>query len=563
MFNAYPLNTVPLNGLAVTDAAEPVPVVQGGSFAWSLVLYLGGEDYTDRLTGALRVMRAEDGDSVFSFALWLGPDPVDVAAFTGAPVYMDFVVQGDPQVSVRRFTGYLVQPEFDVLSRVLVCEATTRLAASVEAMEFDAIDLLVGGWWSADVFEAREGRSRWDYAQERLSTRAASLNVTMQGAPRITPWHPAGISYSFGPGTTVYQSLDVALASLVDTVNVVELELDYRYSRYRQRSQNYTWRHPANTFEFWRMDSTELPDIPMVIEAVESAGWFVTSAAWYRLPGDLPDLPSPWYNKNTDLLLGCDVGASLRWSQRVIEAYRLRVEVTAAVDAVGEVIKRNRVVLDTDTDTDRIWESTRFGVATEAGDDPVDALPRRDQVRLDAAVSTALRRASVELLSAQRGNRVTWQVPLAHALGVDLGQRLSLSDEASITGTVVELNDDLDIETGAALLTITLAVSRGASAAVADPLVVPAAPEFVDDFSPGVTVAQPTQLGLRADSPLYDPELPGFAGPYSIGNGDPALRYPRRFALDTPEIPAQWRDENTAEQLVVYRVAPPVDELEI
>src|SRR5690606_37203844 len=111
------------------------------------------------------------------------------------------------------------------------CEATTRLTDTIEAMELPAIDVLVGGEWSVDVFEEVAGRSRWDYAQERLSTRAASLNADNQGSPRITDWSPSAVSWVFRPGSTVYESMDVGLATLGETVNVIELELDYRYSR--------------------------------------------------------------------------------------------------------------------------------------------------------------------------------------------------------------------------------------------------------------------------------------------------------------------------------------------
>lgn len=571
MLNSQPLNSGPLNSLPTSGALPPPALIEPGpGFIWRWVVVLGGVDVSDKLTGLVSVQSAEAGDMLAALDLWLGSDPVNIRDYTGQTLTLDFVVLGDPGLISRRFTGYLVQPEFDALSRVLSCTATTRLSDAFEAMEIEAIDLFVGGSWSADVFEELAGRSRWDYTQERLSTRSVSLNVGRDGNPRITQWHPAGVSFEFAPGSTVHQSLDVALATLSETTNVVELELDYRYSRYRQRSQNYTWRHPGTGgnmsiigFNGWRSDSTELPDIPMIIESVESVGWFVTSANWYRLPGDLPDLPQPWYNKNTDLLLGADVGTSIRWSQRAVEAYRLRLEVPAAVARVGEVISRERVVLDTDTDSDPIWESVRFGVATEAGEEPVDVLPRRSQARLNAAAATALAQQWVALLSAHRGNRVSWQVPLAHALEVDIGQGLRLADGVTATGTGVELREEADIATGSALLTITIAVSDGAPDNPSDELILPPAPEFVDDYAPGVNGSLPTQIGLRADSPPYEEDLPGFAGSYSIGNGDPALRYPRRFMIETPEIPAQWRDEITAERSAVYAVAPPVDEMEV
>lgn len=576
MLNSQPLNSGPLNSLPASGTLPPAVVIEPGSgFVWRWVATLGGVDVSDQLTGPVRIEGAEEGDMVATLDLWLGSEPVNIRAYTGQALTLDFVVLGDPEVVSRRFTGFLVQPEFDVLSRVLSCTGTTRLSDTFEAMELAAIDAFVGGSWSVDVFEETTGRSRWEYTQERLSTRTAALNADRNGQPRITPWYPAGIAFDFAPGSTVYQSLDIALSSLSETTNVLELEIDYRYPRYRQRNMTYNWLHPGtggNTsvlgFTTWRADSTELPDVQMITDAVESAGWFISWVQWYRLPGDLPLLPQPWYNDNIDLLLGAEFVAGVRWAQPAVERYVVRLVVQEAVNAVGEVITRDRIVLDTDSDTDRLWEqSTELDTSLTPPpdtDDPLDQLPRRDQARLDAAADTGLRRARAQLLSAQRGNTVSWQVPLAHALDVDFGQGLRLDDQgALVTGTVVALTEEADIETGSALLTISIAVSQGDAAAVADALLLPAAPAFVDDPAPVIEGELPTQIGLRVESPPYDEELPGFAGSYSIGNGDPSLRYPRRFAVPTPEIPAQWRDEIVAEQPVTIRVAPPVDQLEV
>lgn len=577
MLNSYPLNSLPLNSLPPSGGSEPdiepVAIKPGKSFAWTVRVLLGGVDVTTQLTGPLRIECTEDGDNVATFALWLGDAPVDVPSYTGMSLSIDFVVAGDPAITSRRFTGALVQPAFDVVSRMLTCEATTRLVDTVEAMTLGAIEMLVGGLWSDDVFEPTPGRSRWDYAQERLSTRPASLNADREGNPRMTLWHSTGVHWVFEPGSTLYESMDVSLAPLGEAVNRIELELDYRYSRYRQRNQNYTWYHPGlegNTsidgFINWKGNSSELPDIEMVVGAVDSAGWFLVSATWGRLPGDITSGPgSPWYNKNTDLLLWTEFRAAVRWTQRAVEQYRLRLEIPAAVSAVGPVIKRDRVVLDTDTEADRLWESANTVLDDEGQPEgqPITLPARRDPARLDRAMACALHRASTQLLAAQRSNTVGWQVPLAHALDVEVGHRVRLLDQGvAASGTVISAVDEIDIATGAAMLTLTMAVSHGTAEAISTPLTTPSAPPFTDAPGPTVPASLPTQLIKYWEDPPYDPELPGFSGAHSIGTWDPANRYPRRFAIDTPEIPEQWRNEIIATREATYRVAPPVDVLE-
>jgi hypothetical protein len=580
VINSQPLNSGPINGFQSAAVEPPTPAVvidPGPGFVWRWIATLGGVDVSDKITGQVRIEAQEDGDMIAALDLWLGDDPVSIYSYTGQTLILDFVVLGDPEVVSRRFTGQLVQPEFDVLTRVLSCTGTTRLSGTFEAKEIAEIDQFVGGSWSVDVFEETAGRSRWDYTKERMSTRTAGLSADRFGQPRITPWYSPAIAYEFGPGSTIYQSLDVALASLSEATNTIELEIDYRFPRYRQRNMNYSWTNPltggsdgvGGLVNWLDAGSSELPDIEMITEAVQSSGWFLAAADWQRLPGSttLPD-GSAWINKFLDLLLGADFSTAIRWSQRAVERYIVRLEVAASIASVGEVIYRDRIVLDTETDTDRLWEQSGeteiTGTVVASGDYPVDTLPRRDQTRLDTAADTGLRRARAQLLSAQRGNIVSWQVPLAHALGVDVGQRQRLSDQgATVTGSVVALTEEADTQTGSALLTISIAVSQGDASAIADVLQLPDAPVFTDDTAPTISGILPTQLIQNSSSPPYDEALPGFSGAYSIGTWNPADRYPRRFAVPTPEIPAQWRDEIVAEQPVIIRIAPPVDELEV
>ena len=240
--------------------------------------------------------------------------------------------------------------------------------------------------------------------------------------------------------------------------------------------------------------------------------------------------------------------------------------VEAAVASVGQVVERDRIVLDTDSDNDRNWEGSRPTSPILNNGDPLESLPVRDQARLDAAMQVGIARAAASVTKAQRSNLVSWDIPLAHALGVDVGQGLRLINRnAVVTGAAEQVTDELNLETGAAIRTIEISTSRGAADAISDALAIPVPPEFVDEPmvpSPG---ALPTQLGFRSTAPEYDEELPGFAGNYSVpdANENTLERYPRRFIVDTPEIPASWRDEITAERAVTYRLAPPIDQLEL
>ncbi|HGM6320300.1 TPA: hypothetical protein ACKP31_006681, partial [Pseudomonas aeruginosa] len=158
-------------------------------------------------------------------------------------------------------------------------------------MEIAAVDALVGGAWSADVFEPVDGRSRWDYAQERLTSVTGSLDCSPYGALRVTSWLSVAPAYEFGQGSTVYGSLAVELADLSSQTNRVEIECDYRFSRLWQLNASYGWQHPGTGnavgeagFCNWRGDDTELPDVEMITSATESSGQTLFYATWYPLP---------------------------------------------------------------------------------------------------------------------------------------------------------------------------------------------------------------------------------------------------------------------------------------
>ena len=83
MLNAYPLNAVPLNGLAPSGAPAATVIEPGGSFAWTVTVTLGGADVSDKLQTSIRVACPRDGDTVASFTLWMDDAPIDVGARAG------------------------------------------------------------------------------------------------------------------------------------------------------------------------------------------------------------------------------------------------------------------------------------------------------------------------------------------------------------------------------------------------------------------------------------------------------------------------------------------------
>ncbi len=562
MLNASPLNAVPLNGVATTGS-EPIYVVRGQSYAWRLRLLVGGLDMTAQLTGTVEVDREEGAAGVGGFSLYIAPGtPVVPPDWKGKSVTLDYISTNQGvTVEERRFTGQIALASWDPTSRLLSCELSDQLQQRVEGMTVEAIDALIGGYWSEDVFEPVEGRSHWDYARERLGTIPYSLDCSPTGELRITSWYATAPAFVFGEGHDFYQSLDLQQSDLSSTTNRVEIEFSYRYSRLWQRNQGYSWIVPAGSFCSWRQDTHELPTIDMVQEALTGKGMEIVSESYVTAPLSDPDPCGDgiaWYNTFDNLVIGTGIKGGRRWVQTVTERYTLTLATPAGEVEATQVIQRQSAPLQVESTTADEWTDGEMA-GVETGYQDVF-----DDARRAAVFSVVANEARVELVAAHRQTILSWQVPTSMALGIDLIHTLEINCAGvRARGKCRRIVDSFGLDTGSAITTLSIAIMRGGGSS--DPLTMPArlgtAPV---DPGEGATIALPTHIGGRTSDPEYDETWLGFTGNWDvIDNNEGQEPYPRRFELETPEIPETDRDEYelTAERL--YRVGIPNDLLEM
>lgn len=570
MLNASPLNAVPLNGVA-GSSAEPEYIVRGQSFVWALRVLVGGVNLTAQLTGTVTVDREEGAAGIASFDLYIAPGVAVVPPdWKGRPVSIDYISTSQGAMTeARRYTGSISQASWDPVSRVLSCECSDQLQQRTEAMSVAAIDALVGGYWSADVFEPVDGRSHWDYALERLSTRPVSLDCSTTGGLRVTSWYAASPHFVFGAGTTLYQSVDLQQGDLDRTINRVEIEFSYRYSRLWQRNKNYQWQSPVTEgqtgiggFCLWRSNSHELPTKEMIEDAASGNGETLLSPDYYSLPLTMADPcgdGNPWINTFDDLLLGVSWIGARRWVQTVTETYRLTLATTAGEAEPSRIVQRAGYTVDIESDRADEWTSEPI-LGGNSGTTDLS-----DETRRAAAMNVALRAGQTEIIAAHRETTLTWQVPASLALGIDLTHTLELNDQgAHAIGKCRRIVDSFDLASGEAITTISIAVMRGGG--ISDPLTLPprlgSAPGGGSTGGDAPANILPTQLGGRIASPPYDDALEGFAGNYSSTTAG-AEMYPRRIDSVTDEISAADRDERQLQADRLYRVGIPNDLLEL
>lgn len=593
MINGSPLNSVPLGSAG--GPSSPARQVDGGnSFRWRLVLLVGGVDWSDRITGDVEVDREEGAAGVAQFTLCLPEGPVAPASWKGKIVTIDFVYEVDGvQSASRRHTGRIVEPSWDSAAHTLHCTSSDQLQQRVEALELSAIDSLTSqAIWSEDIFEPVSGRSRWDYAQERLSTIQGGLECSASGDIRLNTWASSlAPHFIFSAGAVVDSSISVALADLDSQTNVVEIELGHRFPRLWQHSFKFGWRHPDTGglvgipgFCVWtHAVTTELPTFDMIREATEGQGMtMLTGVRLDRLPptGVYCDPPQSWINNSYDerLVLAADWSAAIREVQQVTETYRLRVECPQSVIDGGEIIARVSSALEVENDLASSWESDPFGMAAEGenapgsiiggtaggGVDPGGSMTDlRDESRRQMAIRCVLSQAATTIVGAHRGTTVAWDVPSAWAVDTDLIHTLRIEAQGVMAaGKCRQVVDKFSIETGSALTTLSIAVMLGGGFE-ADSLTPP--PFNASAATPptgGGTL--PTQIGGLSTSPEYDDELNGFSGNYAyIDNDEGQERYPRRFAVPVPEIAEDIRDEWKVDIARTYRVPIRNDLLEL
>lgn len=564
--NGSPLNSLPLNSIGYGEV-EPTPIVGGRAFRWALKLLVNGVDMTAQLTGQVSVDREEGAAGTASFTLHLPSGTVNPDSWRGQVVSIDYISTSAGLTSqVRRFTGRIADPTYSLTLRLLECQCTDQLQQRVEAMTVEQVDSLVGGYWSDDVYEPVSGRSRWDYAQERLASRPVSLECSAYGNLRVTSWFAAAPAFEFGPGTTIFDSLSVDLADLPSLINKIEIEGEYRFSRLRQQNDPFDWIIPGAVtggFCNWRIDSTELPDIEMITGATEGAGYVLINPDWDRLPPDSIDpcgTGIAWNNQFLDLLLGASWTGARRWTQSVTEKYALTVVAEQSVAVSGEQVARDRVSIEIESDLAEAWESDEYSDGVNGHEDI------RDEPRRQSAFTCLLHQAQSQIYEAHRTTTISWADPTSFVMDVDLIHTLKLDDqETKALGKCVRLTDSFDLDSGLAITTISIAVMRGGGA-VTDPLTVPAfsvEPQPEPDPPSPYPGGLPNQIGGKGGVDPYDENLDGFSGNYSVSDvADPEV-YPRRFSLTAPEVEASRRDELEVPITATYRVAIPNDLLEL
>lgn len=564
---------------------------------------LGGVVIT-AITSVVRV-EAEEGlarTAEFSFSPATGI--VDIAAWYEQTITIDYDVMSGVNVLYRSrlFTGIVIEPRFDVIRGVATMICSDNLQAMFDKMTLQQInDLTPNAVFVAPL--QGDDLVGFNYLQARMESTVGSVDLSASQIPRLTLW-AAKPSPDFTHTTAAEKIVDdseqVSIANGKVATNHVEADFTYRYTRLRDRRERGVWIHGSN-FCAWYVNPSDLPNREMIIQAAEQTGWILLGINFSSfLPN--PQTLSPigvvhcggvigdvfWFMDDIiggQLVTRADWILGKRYAQAVEEKYLITVRAPIAQAASGDHLIKQSSGFSADYDasewiadleTQSLQRPLRRVAGSNANHDEFvvnkDDVPGFDRSVADTALDYVVRSAKREILSAHRTSTVAWDVKLDPQ--IDLTQTIRLSTPRILAkGKVRRFTHEINVETGAALTTIQLAISRhaGANVTVVETTTRPPQPTVDEPTAVGISlnISRNTQLGGLISSPAWDANNDGFSGNYRSGWDGTSLRepagvaYPVQFVVDTPEIDELTAGSQLAEANSEYLVNIPQDELQV
>lgn len=505
---------------------------------------IDGIDQTAKLTGTVQVDIDEGKARTSTFSLLITSSVTALIGWVNKSV----VIKSDIDSTIKtEFTGIIDTPAFDVETGITSFSCTDNMQESFETKTKAQIDAIITAYWSEAVFNDSEG---WEYAQERMSTIPSALDMDELNAIRVTAWAAkATPDYTFTDAGYIYQSLkNNEIANRRNIVNAVNISVDYRYKRLKERQFIYdlddgiadgAWVCSENANPY------PIPSKARVDDAINGAGWEILSDIVYQ---ELP--PSGLYSpcevafiKNEAFCRGATVTLGSRYTQNITEKYTIRVESADSIDAMGEIAVTKTASTVTDFDTKAFDDSL---IANGWGDygTPLTDVNNDSYVNKDndtdrqSALDTIINEAKTRILATHRNTEVTLELPYHQNIDV-IHTVLINSAKLTAKGKASRVVKTIDTFSGLATCLVTIKLSKKfgvGTPGIEDPPVTP-------DGLPTTTDTQIVDItpvyhlgGQDTQDVLYDSSWAGWIADYSVVTNPLHVAYPKEFVVNTPAI---------------------------
>jgi hypothetical protein len=514
-----------------TDLAAPIRQIIYGTSAlaapyWALQVWLGTTDISTRLTGTVTVDAEEGAARIADLTLVPTAGAFTPQTYVNKPLRIEYIALSSAGVEQARFPvfqGVVDTPEIDPIEGTVKLSLTDDLQRFFDGRSRAEIATEIGGHWANWVFDP--DADPWSYAQDRMSTQAASFDLDINRQPRKTAWAAKTTpDFAFtGASPPLDGSLSIRLSSGKSLVNHVRARVQYRYERLLERRAAYTW-----TMTTPQVIDGKAPPTPQIIaQAIQGTGW---SAHQVTMRG----LPNPGYYTNSH---GAEIGylsdcprytfaasaaftLSKRWAQTITEDWTIDIKAPASIAGMGHLwseyrhsatneIDRNdpihqwtdlqdylarvklydagpfspncdRVILEHHLEVQKYAQAasglSRFAATGDYYKD-LDSQGPTPRARFQDGFQAIVAKARTDILSSHRDTTVTASVPIApridrtHTVSLDTGT-------IAAQGKVRQVRHEFDLGSGAATTTISIAVSKpfGYSATGDTPISAPAKP---------------------------------------------------------------------------------------
>lgn len=495
--------------VAVVDAAYlsgAALASDGGTVAgsWSPVVTIGGVNRTTDIIGEIDIDAGRGAARIASFAL-KASGTIDPTTLVGQRVSIDIATAAGTN-RMRLFAGRINEPRLDMVGGTIAVNCTDDLQNVINAMPRAALDALIGGRWSAAVFD--DAAAGWVYAQDRLSTVPASLDLSPWGALRVTPLEAGAADLSFDGNTILQQSVSVSLAARSGLVNEVAVDFGYRFPMAKRESFNVVCDYMTSGFGPWIADGNSLLLVSSVYSAIEAAGGVVQSIDYTPPPTGTTLYISNgaffFYVNNPQLPPVClDFSAvvTFDYKQDVTERHQIIVRSPASIAAMGTLREtvsgalrgETADTLATETNA-HLWQLGLSNIppvdapAIVIGQTTAEAMTLTtdtNRAAAEAALATLVDVAKVKIIASHQDTTVAAAVAL-HPL-IDLDKTIAIDAQGvTATGRVSRVRHRMSAsDSGEAVTEFEISLCRLSGIGIADVETPTAAPAGVADGATG------------------------------------------------------------------------------
>jgi len=456
------------------------------------------------------------------------------------------------------FTGTLETARAETESGLINVTATDGLKEYFEGRtQAQILTDITGGKYHRAFFGDRT--SGWEQAQNVLQTVLAEVHMNRLGALTLGDWTTSG-----GTAITdaVYLSESSETAPRGALLNRITLNVEYRFTRLKQRHWSYAWTSPAIAdFAGWAAQQTSLPTRDMIQSAADGTGWGALGGIQYIT---VPDAGAGWTPTDDEQQIRCLQAlwtGYKRWAHNVKETYTLTVEAPASIAIRGAIEGEEGVTLVTEFDGAG-WDNSHAQYTPAWSTDSLGDYyqDQDDRTEIDDLIECALAVCQHRIWDAHRQNFPQFQLLCQPT--IDLADGYSITtDWLSAAGKVYGYEHRLDTgPDGVDLTIITLACPRGGGTGDSDALSAPAAPDTGPVHSIGSTsTTLATRIGNTDAAADDDTDWDGYMGNYQSPVGSPTTDqvYNERFVVDGAAIESDARDELTASRTATYTLQVP------